>query len=185
MSGVLLVAALGLLAFMVPASPWWIIPMFESVDGVGSFLITLFAVLLVLGLPAMVAVLAGIRPGNAALRRRVLAMDDAGVWIYESAKWWSAPRLVPWHDAGPVELSTRAHSDVDPAETGSVPILVPWDYLTFGDPPVAVIHLLWLTAPAEEIVEQARRRRPDLVVLDERTPPPAGLGGWVLRRRRR
>lgn len=43
----------------------------------------------------------------------------------------------------------------------------------FGDPPRTTVHLLWLTATAEDIVEQARRR-PDLNILDQRTAPPGG-----------
>ncbi len=183
LSGVLLIASLGWLVFLVPTTPWWITPMFRSVDGLGSLLISLFTLVLWLGLPGTVAVLAWIRPGNAALRRRVLAMDTEGVWIYESATWWSTPRLVPWRDASPVRVYTLDHTDVEPADTG--PALVPWDFLAFGDPPRATIHLLWLTATVEDIVAQARRRRPDLTVLDQRTPPVPGPGGWVLRRRRR
>ncbi|MDO0910968.1 hypothetical protein QQM39_08900 [Streptomyces sp. DT2A-34] len=174
----LLIASLGWLGFLVPTSPWWITEVFRPVDDLGSFLGALFAAVLWLGLPGMVAVLAGIRPGNAALRRRVLAMDGEGVWIYESAKWWSAPRLVPWRDANPVRVYTLDHTDIDPADTGPGPTLVPWDFLQFGDPPQATIHLLWLTATAEVIVAQARRRRPDLTVLDQRTPP--GIGSWRL-----
>ncbi|KMS77352.1 hypothetical protein ACM01_01655 [Streptomyces viridochromogenes] len=185
LSGVLLIASLGWLGFLVPTSPWWITEVFRPVDDLGSFLGALFAAVLLVGLPGMVAVLAGIRPGNAALRRRVLAMDGEGVWIYESAKWWSVPRLVPWRDANPVRVYTLDHTDIDPADTGPGPTLVPWDFLQFGDPPQATIHLLWLSATAEVIVAQARRRRPDLTVLDQRTPRVSGLGGWVLRRRRR
>ncbi|ONI91250.1 hypothetical protein ALI22I_09255 [Saccharothrix sp. ALI-22-I] len=183
-SGACLLAGLAVLTLTVLSTPWWIVDMFRPVQGVGGLLIALFALLIVLGLPAVVALPAGIRPGNAALRRRVLAMDGEGVWIYESALWWSAPYVVPWRDAGLIRASTRDHTDVDAAETGPTPTLVPWDYLDFGDPPRAGVHLRWLTATAEEIVEQARLRRPDLVFLDRRTPPPAGLGGWVLRRRR-
>ncbi|RSM84548.1 hypothetical protein DMH04_20720 [Kibdelosporangium aridum] len=183
-SGVLLIAGLGWLAFLVPTIPWWITPMFRSVNGFGSLLISLFTLVLWLGLPATVAVLAWIRPGNAALRRRVLAMDTEGVWIYESATWCSSPRLVPWRDASPVRVFTLDHTDVDPADTGPGPTLVPWDFLAFGDPPRATIHLLWLTATVEDIVAQARRRQPDLTVLDQRTPPVSGPGGRVLRRRR-
>jgi hypothetical protein len=71
-------------------------------------------------------------------------------------------------DAGPVRLFTRAHTDVDPRETGPAPTFVPWDFLGFGDPPRATVHLRWLTATAEEIVAEARRRHPELTVLDQR-----------------
>ncbi len=179
-SGALLITSLGWLVFLIPTAPWWIAPMFRSVDGLGSLLISLSGLVLWLGLPATVAVLAGIRPGNAVLRRRVLAMDGEGVRIYHSARWGSVPRLVPWRDAGPVRLFTREHTDVDPRETGPAPTVVPWDFLGFGDPPRATVHLLWLTATAEEIVAQARRRHPELTVLDQRTP----TSGRVLRRRR-
>lgn len=182
LSGVLLIAGLGWLVLMVPMAPWLIAEMFRRGDGLGSLLIYLFTLVVFgLGLPGAVAVLAGIRPGNAALRRRVLAMDDEGVWSYESAIWGSTPRLVPWRDAGPVRVFTLDHT----ADTESGPTLVPWDFLAFGDPPRATIHLLWLTATVEDILAQARRRRPDLPVLDQRTPPGPGLGGWVLRQRRR
>ncbi|WP_158847699.1 hypothetical protein [Saccharothrix deserti] len=184
-SGALLIAGLGWLAILVLTAPSWIAEVFRSADDLGSFLIALFAALLMLCLPAVVALLAGIRPGNAVLRRRVLAMDGEGVWFYESAKWWSAPRLVPWRDAGRIRVYTLDVADIDPADTGPGPTLVPWDFLMFGDPPGGTIHLLWLTATAEEIVEQARRRRPDLTVLDQRKPPVPGFGGRVLRRRRR
>lgn len=185
LSGVLLIASLGWLVFVVLTIPWWIAAVFRSVNGVGSFLVALFAAVLWLGLPGMVAVLAGIRPGNAALRRRVLAMDSEGVWIYESATWWSVPRLVAWRDASPARLFSLDHTDGDPVDTGPGPTLVPWDFLVFGEPPEATIHLLWLTATAEEIVERARHHRPDLTVLDQRRLPAPGPGGWVLRQRRR
>lgn len=181
-SGLVFVVCLALLGFLVLTAPWSVGSVFRVVDGVGSFLGALFAAAVVLGIPATVALLAGIRPGNAALRRRVLAMDDEGVWVYESALWRSAPRLVPWRDADPVSLVTR--EDTDAADTGPGPTLVPWDYLLFGEPPRACVHLLWLTATAEDIVGQARLRRPELTVLDERTPPAPGFGGRVLRRRR-
>lgn len=183
-SGVLLIVSLGCLVLLILATPWWIPTVFEPVNDLGTFLLALFSLILILGLPAMAAVLAGVRPGNVALRRRVLAMDDEGVWIYESANWWSSPRLLPWRDASPVRAFTVDHTDIDSGNTGPQPTLVPWDYLVFGDLPAECIHLLWLTATAEEIIEQARRRRPDINVLDQRAPPASGVSGWVLRWRR-
>ncbi|MCO1574556.1 hypothetical protein M8C13_02140 [Crossiella sp. SN42] len=183
LSGALLIAGLGLLGLVVLAIPWWIPEVFRSVHDVGSLLIALFAALFFLCLPAVVAVVAGSRPGNAVLHRRVLAMDGQGVWIYKSAMWRSTPHLVPWREAGPVRLSTLDPADDDGSGLG--PVLVPWDFLTFGEPPKDTIGLVGLTATAEEIVRQARLRQPELTVLDQRTPPAPGLGGWVLRRRRR
>ncbi|QUH04371.1 hypothetical protein HUO13_29545 [Saccharopolyspora erythraea] len=184
LSGALLIAGVVSSGIVVLTVPWWVGALLGSVDGVATAFAALLVGVLVLGLPFSVAVLAGIRPGNAALRRRVLAMDGEGVWVYESELWWTAPRLVPWKDVGRVRAFTEESADVDAADTGPSPTLVPWDYLTFGDPSQAAVHLLWLTATAEEIVVQARARRPDLVFLDERKPPAPGFGGWILRRRR-
>jgi len=83
-------------------------------------------------------------------------------------------------------------------EGPSGPWFAPWDFLQFGDanaiPLLATkrgsahvaahIHVRWLTATAEQIVEQARVRQPALRFLDERDPPHARFEGWVLRQRR-
>ncbi|AXK32169.1 hypothetical protein DVA86_05380 [Streptomyces armeniacus] len=183
-SGVLLVGGLAALAAVVLTLPWWITAPFREAEHVGDVLIGLFAALIVLGLPAMVATLAGLRTGNAALRRRVLAMDVTGVWVYPSARWWRNPYVVRWHQAAPVRAFTLEYTPGGGDQTFG-PTLVPWDYVAFGEPVCgATVHLLWLTATVEEIVAETRLRCPELVFRDERTPPPPGIGGWVLRRRR-
>ncbi|RZS34254.1 hypothetical protein EV193_10941 [Herbihabitans rhizosphaerae] len=148
-SGALLVASTYVILLAVLTVPWWIGQVFNEVNGIGSFLITCAGVLVVIGLPAAVAVVAASRPGNAALRRRELVLDADGMWIYESALWWTPPRLIPWAAASPMRG-------------------VPWDYLVFGDPPQGACRLVYLTASPEEIVAHGRHWYPGLEFADER-----------------
>lgn len=185
LSGALLVGSLATLTFIVLALPWLVVSVHHDAGGgAGGWLSAAVGLLFWLGFFALVAIIAGLRRGNAALRRRVLAMDDAGVWEYTSARWRQPPDLVPWHQAGPVRAITE--SEVAKGEDPMLgPTLVPWDHVQFGEPPRAGVHVLWLTATVEEIAAEAQRRRPHLVFLDHRTPAQRGLSGWVLRRRRR
>lgn len=75
------------------------------------------------------------------------------------------------------------------AEIGEEPLggpeFAPWE-LTFVHhrDDTYTLHVLRLTATVEQIVEQARRHRPDLTFNDEREPAETGAGDWLLRHRR-
>ena len=187
-SGSALVAAVAAAVLVVVTAPFWLVPMARDVHDVETAFVAVFAALLVVGLPCGIAVIAGVRPGNAALRRRVLAIDDAAIWIYRSAWWWSAPVRLPWAEVSGLRARTVEPAEVPSDQSGPGPIFVPWDHLVVeartGGAGQA-IGLMLLTASVEQIVDQARSRRPQLAFRDDRLPPAPGISGRVLRRRRR
>lgn len=92
-----------------------------------SVLTALVGLLLMLCATGSVAFVAGSRPGNAALRRRQLAMDDHGLWLYSSALWWDSPVCVPWPELD--RIAAVSAWDMGPGDNPA-PEFAPWDFLT-------------------------------------------------------
>lgn len=188
-SAVLTVGGLLTTAFLVVSSPWWLFPLLGRAFGVDAIVPILIATVIIFALPLSIAVLAADRPGNLAMRRRQVAMDENGIRFYSSTRWWRAPFAVRWEDVARLIAFTET-SDA-PSLGGPTPTFVPWDYLAFqlregADQPLrgTRIHLLWLDATVEQIVAKAHEFQPSLPYVDERTPPPDGLSGRILARRR-
>lgn len=189
-SAVLTVGGLLTTAFLVVSSPWWLFRLLDRAFGVDAIVPILIATVIIFALPLSVAVLAFDRPGNLAMRRRQLAMDENGIRFYSSARWWRRPFAVRWEEVGRLIAFTETRDT--PSAGGPTPTLVPWDYLAFqlraeSDQPIrgTRIHVLWLTATVEQIVAEVHEFQPNLPFVDDRTPPPEGLGGRVLARRRK
>lgn len=186
-AAVLTVGGLLTTAFLVVSSPWWLFPLLGRAFGVDAIVPILIATLIIFALPLSIAVLAAERPGNLAMRRRQLAMDDQGIRFYSSGRWWRPPFLVRWEELARVIAFTETRDD--PSLGGPTPTFIPWDYLAFqlrADQPIrgTRIHVLWLTATVEQIVAKAHEFQPNLPYVDDRTPPPDGLPGRILARRR-
>lgn len=215
-SGALLVAGSATLALLVASTPDWFRVTVDAVAGTTSGVLAVIVVgvcvLMLFGFPLAVCLLTAARPGNAALRRRVLVVDRHGIWVYGSALWLTPPALFRWPETpggpgvGRIVAATIAPQwaaePVAPDDRGDVddigPWLLPLDFiaLTDGDgfPVVAAgprattmtpnVPLRRVTATVEQVVEQARRWHPGVEFLDLRTPPTRGPVGWGLRRRR-
>ena len=186
LSGASLVAAVAAAVLVIVSAPVWIASVARDVHDVETAFAAIFGGLLFVAVPCSIAIVAGSRPGNVALRRRVLAIDDTAIWTYPLAGWWSAPVRLPWAEVSGLSAHTVEFADVPPA-SGPGPIFVPWDHLVVEartDGAAQAIELLKLTASVEQIVEQARLRRPQLPFHDHRKPPP-GVQGRVVRWRRR
>lgn len=77
-SGAFWLAAVAFIAALVISAPSWIPIAFGDVGDVLSGLAVVVAVALFFVIPAVVLGFTGPRPGNAALRRRMLVLDDRG-----------------------------------------------------------------------------------------------------------
>lgn len=141
-SGVLFL--IGVIATVVAlvTAPWWLVGLFERAASTDAVPIGILTGVVIIALPLCVTILAKGRPGNAALRRRILAMSADGIWFYRSPAWWRGPTYVPWDEVA--SISAFAEQTTAPEVTGR------------------------LTATLDEIVAKAREFRPQLTVADER-----------------
>lgn len=185
-SGLLTAGGLLTAAILAVSSPWWMFPMLGDAFGSNAIFPIGLAALIMLALPLAIAALASDRPGNVAMRRRLLAMDGEGIRFYTS-RWWQRPFRIGWDEF--VRITAYTEIPGGSSRRGPKPTFVPWDNLAFQWGPEGTrgtqLHALWLTANVEQIVAKVHEHRSDLPFVDDRLPAADGFFGQILARRRR